>query len=246
MKIVKDGTTIQSLDIGLRVLNLIATSDTPLRFVDIQEKTQMTKSNLYKYLNTLLISGVVTKSEESGFYYTGPKLIEYGVEAIANQDVHEIISPYLHKLGAQLNTSILFAIATFNGPVITKIWSPNQSINIGAQLGTILPPQSSSGKIFRIFYENEISPMWFEQSYELSEEEQKEISEKKVAFSKEPLIKSVSSFSAPILSFNKELIGTLIAVGFSDQIPNSVDDERTELFLNVQQSISKQFGYHSK
>ena len=110
----------------------------------------------------------------------------------------------------------------------------------------MLPRQPSSGKILRGFYENETSPNRLEQADDVSEKQQTEIPEKKVAFSKEPLIKSVSSFSAPILSFNKELIGTLIAVGFSDQIPDSIDDERTELFLDVQQSISKQFGYHSK
>jgi IclR family transcriptional regulator, acetate operon repressor len=43
---------IQSLQIGLNILEILAMEKEPLKFTDIQNLTSMTKSNLYKYLST--------------------------------------------------------------------------------------------------------------------------------------------------------------------------------------------------
>ncbi len=67
MAIIKTGTTIQSLQIGLGILDLVAKQEKPLKFTDIQELTQITKSNLYKYLNTLTQLGLLYR--DPGFRY---------------------------------------------------------------------------------------------------------------------------------------------------------------------------------
>jgi len=55
MEITKNGSTIQSLQIGIGILDVLINNGTPMKFVEIQEKTNMTKSNLYKYMNTLTL-----------------------------------------------------------------------------------------------------------------------------------------------------------------------------------------------
>ena len=54
-------STVQSLEIGFSVIEIIAESPIPLKFNEIQERSNMTKSNLYKYLNTLTKIGVITR-----------------------------------------------------------------------------------------------------------------------------------------------------------------------------------------
>ena len=48
----KSPAMIGSLQVGMGVLDIIASQTHPLKFTEIQELTQITKSNLYKYLNT--------------------------------------------------------------------------------------------------------------------------------------------------------------------------------------------------
>ncbi|NKT61446.1 helix-turn-helix domain-containing protein [Rhodococcus hoagii] len=44
---------IQSLDTGIKILNVLQKSKSPMKFSEIQQITSITKSNLYKYMNTL-------------------------------------------------------------------------------------------------------------------------------------------------------------------------------------------------
>ena len=135
MEIVKSGSTIQSLQVGMSIIDSIATTGNPLRFSDIQESTNITKSNLYKYLNTLTQLELLYRDKTTGLYHLGSKLIQYGMAAIGQEDVVTRITSYLQEISHQSNCTVLFTVWTYNGPVVAKIWNSNQSLNIGAQLG---------------------------------------------------------------------------------------------------------------
>ena len=83
----KSNAMIQSLQVGMSIVDLIASKDQPLKFSEIQELTQITKSNLYKYLNTLTHLQLLHRDKKSGAYMLGSKIIEYGRSAIGHQDI---------------------------------------------------------------------------------------------------------------------------------------------------------------
>jgi DNA-binding IclR family transcriptional regulator len=246
IEITNKGATIQSLQIGVGIIDVIVNNGKPMKFPEIQEKTKMTKSNLYKYMNTLTQLDLLTRQNSTGLYHLGPKLIQYGTTAIGNQDVVELVTPYLQTISQHTNCSVLLAVGTTNGPVIAKIWSPDQILNIGAQIGTLLPPNSSSGKIFNVFYNNHITDNWRIKAEPSMTDEDKEfhkIKEEKIAFTKEPLITSISSVSLPILSYSKELIGIITVVGFTPDIPTAITDPLSQYLLKKQEELSKTFGH---
>jgi len=248
IEITNKGATIQSLQIGIGIIDIIVNNRKPMKFPEIQEKTKMTKSNLYKYMNTLTQLDLLTRENSTGLYHLGPKLIQYGTTAIGNQDVVELVTPYLQSISQHTNCSVLLAVGTTNGPVIARIWSSDQILNIGAQLGTMIPPNSSSGKIFNVFYNNHITDNWravAEPSMTDEDNEFHKIMKDKIAFAKEPLITSISSVSLPILSFSNELVGIIAVVGFSPDIPTAITDPLSQYLLKMQKEISKTFGHTS-
>ena len=86
------------------MINAIYEANRPLKLNEIQEKTKITKSNLYKYMNTLIQENLVFRDQHTGMYYLGTKLIQYGIRASQNLDKIEIITPYLQK---SVNTVIV-------------------------------------------------------------------------------------------------------------------------------------------
>ncbi|WP_203247362.1 IclR family transcriptional regulator [Sporosarcina beigongshangi] len=248
IEITNKGTTIQSLQIGVGIIDVIVNNGKPMKFPEIQEKTKMTKSNLYKYMNTLTQLDLLTRENSTGLYHLGSKLIQYGATAIGNQDVLELVTPYLQAISQHTNCSVLLASATTNGPIIAKIWSPDRILNIGAQIGTLLPPNSSTGKIFNVFYNGHITENWRKTAEPTLKEGDKEflsIREEKIAFTKEPLIASISSVSFPILSYSRDLIGIITVVGFTQDIPTAIADSVSQYLLKMQEELSKTFGYTS-
>lgn len=237
MEAKKSRDTIQSLETGMAILDVIENAKRPLKFSEIQSKTNITKSNLYKYMNTLSQLELVFRDKSTGQYHLGSKLIKYGMAAIGNQDSVALVTPYLQSISQYSNNTVLFSVGTNRGPVIAKIWNSEEVLNIGAQLGSLLPPNSSSGKIYKVFYDqNEPKP-------EAKTKEEQKTQKDLIAFAGEPLVSSVSSVSIPVFTLNKELAGIITVVGFSGDIPTSVDNPVSKYLLKMQKEISKVFGY---
>lgn len=250
----KSPPVIQSLQTGIGLIDLIVEHGPSLRFNELQDLTGITKSNLYKYLNTLTQLGLLYRDKKDGAYSLGSKLIEYGKAATGSKDLIGKVTPYLQEINRHTSLTALLAVWTHDGPVVANIWSANYGLNIGAQIGTHLPLMSSSGKVFATFMELVYIKEW--RLKELSkvpenkrkefEEEQKNITKTYFSFSKDPLVEHVSSFSVPIFDYKKELLGALTIVGFSPVVPKTPDDEVSQFVFKCAREISESFGFDPK
>lgn len=245
---------IQSLQIGFQIVDLIAEQDHPLKFTDIQELSGITKSNLYKYLNTLTYLGLVYRDKKQGTYSLGSKLIEYGMLAIGSQDVIGTVTPYLRDISRHTSLSALVAVWTQDSPVIANISSSNATLNIGAQIGNRLPLHSATGRIFSAFQHEHEMKEWKQTALEklpeaertAFEEEEAKIQREHFAYTAEPLVKHVSSFSVPLLKYDSELVGALTVVGFSTDVPKTPHHETSRYVLQCAEEISESFGYRKQ
>jgi DNA-binding IclR family transcriptional regulator len=251
MSIDKNNTMIQSLQVGMSIIDLIASKDQPLKFSEIQEQTQITKSNLYKYLNTLTHLQLLHRNKKDGSYVLGSKIIEYGRSAIGGQDLIATATPYLQELSFQTNLTALLTVATPNGPIVANIWHSNNVFNIGAQIGSQLPIFSATGKVFSAYSASVLLQEWknkellhlsSEMKDQLAEAEQI-VSETGIAFSKEALVPHVTSAASPLFDYKNELIGTVNLIGFIEYFPQSVEHEFSQQLINVSREISSLLGY---
>lgn len=251
MEVIKKGTTIQSLEVGMSIIEAIAQQGRPLKFSDIQELTQITKSNLYKYLNTFTLLGILYRYKDTGEYVLGSKLIEYGMAAVDQENVIDRITPFMHEINEKFSNTVLFSSWTHNGPMIVKELNKNRGLNIGAQIGTLLPLRSASGKVFMAFLDEQMIREWKEkeimqippEKVGLLEDECKIIREKEISFAREPLVPSVSSVSIPVLNYKKKLLGSITVVGFSEVIPQNEHHELSRYLIDISKEISGSFGY---
>ncbi|MCU9594509.1 IclR family transcriptional regulator [Caldibacillus thermolactis] len=247
-------TTIGSLIHGFNIINIIANSDTPLKFTEIQELSGLSKSNLYKYLNTLTQLEVLYRDPRQGDYSLGYKLLQYGNATIKNHDPISKLKPYCKEISDLTNMSTSLSIWLNDSPTITNIWNTNYGLNIGAQIGTKLPIMSAAGKIFAAFANSKEVYEWIKKETENNpdldldqlKKELENIREQHVAFAIEPLIKHVSSWSLPILNYKNELIAAVAIIGFTEEVPRAVSSEIVQKVINITKEMSNIFGYKGK
>jgi DNA-binding IclR family transcriptional regulator len=242
---------IQSLQVGLNILEVLAMEKEPLKFTDIQNLTAMTKSNLYKYLSTLSQFGLIYRNPDTNAYTLGHKLVQLGNVALGQTSLIEVVIPYFKKITEKTSLTVLLAVPSKNGPLVSYILSAAYGINIGAQIGTHLPLSSSTGVVFSAFEKNALMKEWEEEELskftksELQQfQSEKEKTRKLFFVSKtEPLVKHVSSFSVPILNFNRELLGAITIVGITETVPTSFDHHTGQYVINTAKDISEYFGF---
>lgn len=243
--------TIQSLEVGYKIIDLVASNRRPLKFIEIQELTGITKSNLYKYLNTLTNIGFLSKDDSSGVYKLGSKFIEYGTAAIGDANVVVKAIPFMEKMIDDLDETIILSVFTDKGPVVVHIIKSTRTLNIGADIGTLLPIYSASGQIFAAYLDRLKIRKWKEQELNALEKEKRrkteeEIMEAKtngIAYAIEPLAPSVSSIGIPIYNVHNGLLGVLTMVGFFEPEKIKNDQDLRDYLLSKSEEISKQFGY---
>lgn len=246
----KSPTTIGSLAQGIKIIDVVAQSDFPIKFTELQQETGISKSNLYKYLNTLTQLDLLYR-DRHGAYSLGYKILEYGNAAMKNEDITIKLTPYFKEISNITQMSTSLSIWLNDTPVITNIWNTNYGINIGAQIGTKLPLLSAAGKIFAAYAKNEEVLQWIKEerkkspqfSEEEFEKELQDIRDSFVAFAKEPLVNHVSSFGVPILNYQKEVVAAVAVIGFTEEIPTDRDNVMIQKVIEICKEISDMYGY---
>lgn len=250
MSELKSAPTIQSLQVGFQIIDYIASREQPLKFNEIHEGTQITKSNLYKYLNTLTQQDILFRDKETGLFSLGSKLIQLGMTAVNRENVMDKASAVLHEINKRCQCTALLATWSPNGPMAVKIINQQQGLNIGAQIGTLLPLLSASGKIFAAYKEPYVIEEWMAKQYATLTDGQKQSLKREleqvrkdgISFANEPLVASISSAAVPILNYAGELLGAIVLVGFAAQMPMKLDDEFSVYLLQESRELSRSFG----
>lgn len=254
MNLMSSSTTIGSLTLGIQIIDAVAQSDIPLKFSDIQEITGISKSNLYKYLNTLTQMDLLYRDQKRGYFSLGYKFLEYGSAALQNADFIGRLTPYFKEISKISSMTTLLANWVNDGPIITNIWNTNYGLNIGAQVGTKLPLSSASGKIFAAYANSLEITNWIEQEQQKFEKfdvakfqrELKQIRKEHFAYSYEPLARHVSSLGFPILNFKHELVGAFSVVGFTEDVPTAFDSDIIQRIISMSKEMSAIYGYKEK
>lgn len=244
-------TTIGSLAQGIKIIDVVANSDSPLKFTEIQEQTGISKSNLYKYLNTLTQLDLLYRDVKQGHYSLGYKFLEYGSAATKNNDLISRLTPYFKEISNLTNMSSAMSVWLNDTPVITNIWNTNYGLNIGAQIGTKLPLLSAAGKIFAAYAKDDEVLDWVKSeqdktanfNFDSFNEELAQIRKLHVAFAKEPLVNHVSSCSLPILNYNHELLGAVVIIGFTEEVPEDSSTELVQQVIELTKEMSRAYGF---
>lgn len=135
--------------------------------------------------------------------------------------------------------------------MIVRDLNNNRGFNIGAQIGTLLPIRSATGKVFMAFMDEHMVREWKAKEFmqiptekvSQLEDECGLIREKEIAFAREPLVSSVSSVSIPVLNYKKKLLGAVTVVGFSEFIPQNENNDLSHYLIEISKEISASFGY---
>lgn len=250
----KASNVIQSLQIGCDLLDLIASGGKPLKYNEIHELSGMTKSNLHKYLFTLTQTGLLYRDRSSGLYTLGSKLVEYGMKAVNQEHVVERVMPFLHEMNQTCKNTVLLTSWTQSGPMVVKLINSQEGLNIGAQLGTVLPLMSAAGKVFAAFLDEDLAAAWKAEELRRMDEQKREhllrdiesVRAQGIAFASEPLVPSISSIALPIFNFEARLLGVVVVVGFSNTIAGKPEEMMSQYLIKMRNEISEAFGYDSK
>jgi len=143
---------IQSVGIGLRVLEALAKLSEPSTLGAVAQACELSTSQTHRYLSSLVSSGMAQQDPMTGRYDVGPALLKLGLGALARVDAFRIADAAVAEFARQTGRTVQIAALGPLGPTIVR-WNVGvppvvTSLSVGSVLSLL---HSATGQVFLAF-----------------------------------------------------------------------------------------------
>ncbi len=147
----KSQTGVQSLEVGLTVLNCLIGESQPLMLKTLAEKLSMHPAKVHRYLVSLLRMGYA-KQLTDGRYSLGDQAWRLGLTCIQRSDALQLAQPYVQQLQQQIDCGLQISKWSAAGPVIVQCLESRQAVSVITRVGSYMPLlNSATGRIYAAY-----------------------------------------------------------------------------------------------
>jgi IclR family pca regulon transcriptional regulator len=129
---------ISSLDRGLLILEAFDLKQPSMGITDIAKKTGLSKSTVFRFVQTLSSLRYIIPLAEGKRYTLGPKVLSLGFSVLSNLELREIAQPYLMELSKQVNETVNLSILDGWKLVYVERIKTQQIVSINLHIGSRL------------------------------------------------------------------------------------------------------------
>ena len=147
----KNQSGIQSLEIGLSILDVLIDRHEPMMLKDIAEAMQMHPAKSHRYLVSLIRKNYVRKLDD-GRYGLGDRvnaLAALGHTELSQNNLLARLTQVANEIKDTLNCGVQIAKWFSEGPIIIQSVEPDSPISIITRIGSRMPlTTSATGQLF--------------------------------------------------------------------------------------------------
>ncbi|MEA2101913.1 MAG: IclR family transcriptional regulator [Thermodesulfobacteriota bacterium] len=130
---------IQSLDRGLKILQVIGKAQGPLSLSDIAGNFSMDRSSVFRLIDTLILNGFVLKDTQTKRYSLGYKVMELSGAFGEQSRIEGVIRPIMKKVCAATLQDTHMGILDRDEVVFIAVEQPRSSMTVHIPVGTREP-----------------------------------------------------------------------------------------------------------
>lgn len=143
---------IQSIEVGMRVLQALTEQRRPLPLKDIGRLADMAPAKAHPYLVSFMQGGLVKQNPLTGHYELGPGALQLGLAALQQLDPLTEASQEAAQLAAASDLSIALAVWGQLGPTVVRLDEPRYPLHVNLRVGTVMSLFNTiTGRVFAAY-----------------------------------------------------------------------------------------------
>jgi DNA-binding IclR family transcriptional regulator len=147
---------VQSLEVGLNVLDALIAHRTPMMLKELAEKLLMHPAKVHRYVVSLVRMDYA-KQLDDGRYALGDQAWRLGLTCIQRTDVIQAAQPLIHDLHRQIDCGLQISKWTSQGPLIVQWMEPNHPVSVITRVGSLMPMlNSATGRTYAAYMSEDI------------------------------------------------------------------------------------------
>lgn len=147
----------QSIERAARLLGYFTIDEPEHTLAELTRRLGTSRATAHRYATALRRAGLLRLTPRG--YMLGPRLIELSTTAIAGLRVDKMADPYLERLVAETNETVVLSVWSTDGPVVVRCDDQTTRIvRVRIPSGVRLPMASAQGSLFRAFMSDDPDP----------------------------------------------------------------------------------------
>jgi DNA-binding IclR family transcriptional regulator len=140
---------IQSVEVGARLLQAIASARRPIGLSDLGAAAAMPPAQAFTYLVSLSRMGLVKRDPISGDYEPGPLALRLGLLRLEQTAAYRAAMPQVRVLAQQVGYSVAVCMPGPKGPTIVRYEHAGLPLHVNLHIGTVMALQTTAtGLVF--------------------------------------------------------------------------------------------------
>ncbi|MCZ2103796.1 MAG: IclR family transcriptional regulator [Burkholderiales bacterium] len=140
---------IQSIEVGVRVLQALTEQRRPLPLKELARLADMPPAKAHPYLVSFMSAGLVKQSPFTGLYELGPMALQMGLAALQQLDALTEASQEAALLCTEADLSVALAVWGHLGPTVVRLDEPRYPLHVNLRVGTVMSVFNTiTGRVF--------------------------------------------------------------------------------------------------
>lgn len=261
-KVASDRQGIQSIEVGFRLLRVLAATNRPMMLRDIAKGAGMPAAKAHRYMVSFLRIGIVEQDSSSGRYDLGAYALELGLSGLGRLDPVRLSGPILEALCEEIQETVALAVWGNRGATIVRIVDSGSPVTITLRPGTVLSlSKSATGRAFSAFYRSPfLKKMLDEELHEAADESKVAITTVRRQLEKTltdirahgisratgSLTPGINGFSAPVYDHTGSMVASITALGAMGEFNAEWDSPVAKAMLSAAAALSERLGFGGK
>jgi DNA-binding IclR family transcriptional regulator len=245
---------VQSLEVGLTVLDALMKHNAPMMLKELSEVLSMHPAKVHRYVVSLIRKGYAEQLSD-GRYSMGERAHAFGVNALKRTDILELTQKYIYMIQQHLNCSIHVSRWFSDGAIVVQSLESNHVFNIITRVGSRMPlAKSATGRLHACFQPEHIIKPLLEKEWATATQDQYPKSWEDFLQLKEKILNQgyasvsgdmmagINAVSIPVFNFTRQLDHVITCIGTKDQLPEERMPQTIHYLLDIQKQIDCLFN----
>lgn len=252
------GRGVQSVEIGGRLLGLLAAGSQPMMLRDLAQAAELTPGQAHAYMTSLRKLDMV-EQDASGRYRLGPFALHLGLARLRATDPYKLASEAVVGLAEQLNLMVAVTVWGTHGPTIVLVQESSNYIHANVRAGGMFTVTgTATGKVFAAYLPPQlVAPVVEEElraaqkgwrevgalSGKALEQEVGKVRRDGIAATTDLPVPGISALSAPIFNHSGHLQLAITIIGPTPKIDVTLSGPHAAALRDFTRDLSARLGY---
>lgn len=257
----KGGRGVQSVEIGGRLLNLLAKTQQPMMLRDLAAQAELTPGQTHAYLTSFRKLDLVEQDSASGRYRLGPFALHLGLARLRGSQPYRIAAEAVVGFAEQLNLMVAVSVWGTHGPTIVLVQEASNYIHANVRPGGMFSVTgTATGKVFAAFLpERLVAPVIAEELQAMQKGRQdagalsgpalqaaiETVRRDRIASTTDLPVPGVSALAAPVFDHSGQLQLAITAIGPTTTIDVALEGAHAAALRAFTDRLSEQLGYRA-